>query len=92
MTQDKDILENLEFLDKILNFLIHDCRSYSCSFSVIYKHMFNEKLTESNKQNSIGYFTLISKFNPIPPDVDDSEPFLLSNNTEAQGEKLVEAC
>lgn len=92
MTQDKNILENLEFLDKILNYLIHNCKSYSCSFEDIYNYMFNRKLTEDNKQNALGYFTLISKFNPIPAGESNSEAFSMSDNTQAEGEKLVEAC
>jgi hypothetical protein len=92
MTQDKDIFENLEFLDKLLNFLIHECRSYSCSFGDIYHHMFGRNLTEDNRNNALGYLTFISKFNPAPPNEDNSETFSMSDNTRAEGEKLVEAC
>jgi hypothetical protein len=92
MTQDKDILENLEFLDKILNFLIHDCKSYSCGFGAIYYHMFIRSLDEDNRLNALGYLTLISEFNSIPTNEDNSEAFSMSDNTRAEGEKLVEAC
>ncbi|MBG6188421.1 hypothetical protein [Flavobacterium sp. CAN_S2] len=92
MTQDTDILKNLEFLDKILNFLIHECRSYSCSFGDIYYHMFGRSLTEDNRKNALGYLTFISNFNPIPPNEDSSKSFSMSDNTRAEGEKLVEAC
>lgn len=93
MTKDKNVLENPQFLDKILNYLIDDCKSYACTFDEIYLYLYSRDLTESNKQNSQGYYTMISKFNPIPND--DEEDFLsfsMSNNTEAEGEKLAEAC
>jgi hypothetical protein len=91
MTQDKDILENLEFLDKILNYLIHDCKSYSCSFNVLYNHFYNRDLETDNKFNALGYYTSISE--PTSNNIEDMfSNFSVSDNTQAQGEKLVEAC
>ena len=91
MTQDKNILENLEFLDNILNYLIHNCKSYSCNFDVLYSHFYNRNLKTENKFNALGYYTAISesKSNSIK---DGFSNFSVSDNTQAQGEKLVEAC
>ena len=91
MTQDKDILENLEFLDKILNYLIHDCKSYSCSFNVLYNHFYNRDLETDNKFNALGYYTSITETtNNTLEDLFSN--FSVSDNTQAQGEKLVETC
>ena len=91
MTQDKDILENLEFLDKILNYLIHDCKSYSCNFNVLYNHFYNRDLETDNKFNALGYYTSITETtNNTLEDLFSN--FSVSDNTQAQGEKLVETC
>lgn len=91
MTQDKDILENLSFLDKLLNFLIHECKSYSCSFDTLYYHFYVRDFKTDNAFNAQGYYTAISE--PKSNSIEDMfSNFSVSDNTQAQAEKLVEAC
>lgn len=91
MTEDKDIIKNLEHLDKILSYLIHECKSYTASFNALYFHFYSRNLDEDNKFNVMGYYTSIldNKSNSIE---DFFSNFSVSDNTQAQGEKLVEAC
>ena len=91
MTQDKDILENLEFLDKILDYLIHNCKAYYCSFDELYRHFYNRDLETDNKFNAQGYYTAIAKLESNNIE-DVVSTVSIPNNTQAQGEKLVEAC
>ena len=91
MTEDKDIIKNLEYLDKILTYLIHECKSYTTDFNSLYFHFYQRNLDEDNKFNALGYYTSILK-----EESDNIEDFFLTfsvaDNTQAQGEKLVEAC
>ncbi|GIZ07686.1 hypothetical protein [Flavobacterium sp. UMI-01] len=91
MTKDKDILENFSFLYKILDYLIHNCKAYFCSFDKLYEHFYDRDLETDNKFNALNYYTAISesKSNNIE---DVFLNFSVSDNTQAQGEKLVEAC
>jgi len=91
MTQDKDILENLAFLDNVLNYLIHNCKFYTCSFNELYNHFYDRDLETDNRFNAQGYYTAISE--PKSNNLEDVfSNFSIPDNTQAQGEKLVEAC
>lgn len=91
MTQDKDILDNLGYLDKIIDYLIHNCKAYSCNYDDLYQYFYGRDLKNDNKFNALGYYTAISE--PISNNLEDFFfSFSVSDNTQAQGEKLVEAC
>ena len=45
MTEDKDIIKNLEYLDKILTYLIHECKSYTTDFNSLYFHFYQRNLS-----------------------------------------------
>ena len=91
MTEDKDIIKNLEYLDKILSYLIHECKSYITDFNSLYFHFYSRNLDNDNKFNAMGYYTSISD-NESNSIEDFFSNFSISDNTQAQGEKLVEAC
>jgi len=88
MTQDKDIKENLEFLDRVLNYLVNGCTNYFSSFDDLYKFMYGRVLEVDNKVIVNGYFTtfLTSDINTVFND------FSISDTIQAEAQKLVEAC
>lgn len=90
MTEDKDIIKNFELLDSILSFLIHDCDAYNGTFNDLYFKLTNRDLTEDKKIHAQGYLQqIIDKSNPT---IEDFFSIGFSDNTLAQGEKIVEAC
>jgi hypothetical protein len=90
MTEDKDLIKNLEYLDKTLTYLIHECKSYATTFNSLYFHFYQRNLDTDNKFNALGYYTSIKNGS------NNFEDFLLNysapDNTQAQGQKLVESC
>ena len=89
MTEDKDIIKNLEYLDKILSYLIHDCKAYTTDFKSLYWHFYKRDLDEDKKLNIKDYFKTLSTVELV-----DGRflTFYIADNTLAEGEKLVEAC
>ena len=90
MTEDKNIINNFELLDNILSFLISDCNAYNGSFDNLYLKITGRDLTEDNKTHNLGYLQLIIKNNESS--IDNFFNGSFSDNTLAQGEKIVEAC
>jgi len=89
MTRDGNIKSNLKFLDKILEYLVNETSDYTTSFDNLYKYKFDRELQEDNKMNALGYLTKISK--KKVESFEDLFAGSISDNTKAQGEKLVEA-
>ncbi|MFV8332925.1 hypothetical protein [Flavobacterium sp. GSP14] len=90
MTEDKDIIKNFELLDTILSFLIHDCDAYNGTFKSLYLKVTDRELTDDKKAHSIGYLESIVKTEEFSINTFFGLGF--SDNTLAQGEKIVEAC
>lgn len=90
MTKDKDIKENLELLDKIISYLINNCTHYHSTFDELYKQFTGRVLSEDKDFNSKNMF--ISLIEKEPKSVEDYLSTPMSDNTRAEGEKLVLAC
>uniref|UniRef100_UPI00404A78C2 hypothetical protein n=1 Tax=Flavobacterium sp. TaxID=239 RepID=UPI00404A78C2 len=90
MTEDKDIELNLKTLDKIINYLINSCTNYSCTFDSLYKHFYDRDLSEDKEFHATGFLKFISEKDS--KNIDEFFNIPISDNTRAQGEKLVEAC
>lgn len=88
MTEDKNIIKNFELLDNILSFLIHDCDAYNGTFDELYLKITGRNLTKDKKAHNYGYLELLLKNNKV----NNFFGLGFSDNTLAQGEKLVEAC
>jgi hypothetical protein len=85
MMADQSIKENLKYLDDILSFLINSSHNYRLSFEELYEKVNKRDFKTDNGWNKEGYFLLLSS--------NERNPFELNitNNTQALGEKLVEA-
>jgi hypothetical protein len=90
MTQDKDVELNLKLLDNILGYLIHSCANYSCSFSKLYKSTYSRDLSDDKEFQATGFLKFISE--KEYKTIEELFTIPISDNTRAQGEKLVEAC
>lgn len=90
MTEDKNIEQNLKLLDNILNYLIHNCTNYISNFSDLYKYTYSRDLSSDREFHATGFLKSIGDRKTSSLEELFSIP--ISDNTRAQGEKLVEAC
>tara|TARA_R110000868_G_scaffold411299_1_gene702911 strand:+ start:233 stop:712 length:480 start_codon:yes stop_codon:yes gene_type:complete len=90
MTEDKNIEKNLKLLDDILHYLIHNCTNYISNFDKLYKHTYSRDLSSDKEFHATGFLKSID--NRKTSSLEELFSIPISDNTRAQGEKLVEAC
>ena len=90
MTEDKDIERNLKLLDKVLKYLTRSCPNYTSNFDNLYQHIYSRDLSSDKEFHATGFLKSISERKTSS--LEELFDIRVSDNTRAQGEKLVEAC
>ena len=90
MTEDKDIERNLKLLDKVLKYLTRSCPNYTSNFDNLYQHIYSRDLSSDKEFHATGFLKSISERKTSS--LEELFDIPVSDNTRAQGEKLVEAC
>lgn len=90
MINDKNIIDNLKLLDKILEILVRDCESYDITFSDLYFKIYNRVLPNDLDLFATGFFRMIVD-KPFE-DLDEMFNEPKSENRKAEFIKLIEAC
>lgn len=86
MTEDKNVENSYGFLDSIVIYLATNATSYYASISDIHLHLFGNNIEQNEEDYIKNIFRTLSDKNFL-----DSNDYNISDNTQAQYIKLIEA-